>query len=169
MEPLNRARRTFVAVADRLSWLPLALVRLLLGVVFIISGWGKLHNLDTVTQFFTQLHIPAPGFNAALVAMTELVCGALVLVGLLTRLAVIPLIITMIVAIITVKMEDLNGFRDLLRIEELHYIVFFVWLAIAGAGALSLDALFGRRLERPDKHGLAPLSAPSAPRSERPM
>jgi len=87
-----------------------------------------------------------------------LVCGALILIGLLTRIAVIPLMITMVVAILTVKMEDLSGVKDLLRTEELHYIVFFIWLAIAGAGALSLDEWLARRLGN-RAPGLAPLSA----------
>src|SRR5262245_20298865 len=158
METLNRARRAALAIAEKLAWLPAALARLVLGVVFTSSGWGKLHNLDTVTQFFTQLHLPVPGFTAAFVGATELVCGALILIGLLARIAVIPLMITVVVAIITVKMEDLSGVKDLLRTEELHYIVFFIWLAIAGAGALSLDEWLARRLGN-RAPGLAPLSA----------
>ena len=165
METLSRARKTVLAIAEKLAWLPPALARLLLGVVFISSGWGKLHNLDTVTQFFTQLHLPAPGFTAVFVAANELVCGALILIGLLTRLAVIPLIVTMIVAIITVKMEDMSGLKDLLRVEEFHYIVFFIWLAIAGAGTLSVDQLVARKMERDQVPGFAPFSGPAG--SER--
>jgi putative oxidoreductase len=156
MESLNRIRKIVLAVAEKLTWLPPALARLCLGVVFVLSGWGKLHNLETVRQFFAQLHIPAPDFTAAFVASIELVCGALVLVGVLTRIAVIPLIITMIVAIVTVKMEDMSGLRDLLRVEEFHYILLSVWLAIAGAGSLSLDQLMARRLERNEKSGSEP-------------
>src|SRR5262245_44452324 len=61
----------------RLSWLPPAVARLTLGVVFALSGWGKLHGLDQVTQYFTELGIPAPAFQAAFVSGVELVGGLL--------------------------------------------------------------------------------------------
>ena len=72
------------------EWLPLLLVRASLAAVFIPSGWGKLHDLGKVTGFFTELGIPAPHFNAVLVALLELGCGALLLVGLASRLAAVP-------------------------------------------------------------------------------
>jgi len=148
MESLIRVRRDLLGIAAKLSWLPPALTRLTIGVIFLGTGWGKLHNLQKVTEFFAQLHIPAPGFNAALVATTELVCGGLILLGLIARLAAIPLIITMCVAIATAKGSDIEGLRDLLGLQEFNYIVLLVWIAVAGAGALSLDRLFSRRLER---------------------
>jgi putative oxidoreductase len=155
MESLNRVRRDLLRIAAKLSWLPPALTRRTIGVIFLGTGWGKLHNLQKVTEFFVQLHIPAPGFNAALVATTELVCGALILLGLIARLAAIPLIITMCVAIATAKGGDIEGLRDLLGLQEFDYIVLLVWIAIAGAGALSLDRLFSRRPERRQSSGAA--------------
>jgi putative oxidoreductase len=118
------------------------LVRLSLGAVFITSGWGKLHNLGQVTGFFTELGIPLPGFNAALVSTTELVGGVLILVGLFTRLAAIPLIVVMLVAIATAKRPEIDGVATLLGFIEFTYIAGFVWLLVSGAGRLSLDALF---------------------------
>jgi len=146
MNELIRIRRALLDIAARLSWLPPALARLTLGIIFAGSGWGKLHNLQTVTEFFRQLHVPAPGFNAAFVGATELVCGILLLLGLASRLAAIPLIVTMCVAIATAKSSDLEGFGDLLRLPEWDYIVLSIWIAVAGAGALSLDHLLSRRL-----------------------
>jgi putative oxidoreductase len=153
MDELIRIRRAWVGIAARLSWLPPALTRLMLGVVFIGSGWGKVHNLHKVTELFAQLHLPAPGFTAAFVGATELVCGVLLLVGLVARLAAIPLIATMCVAIATARSGDLEGFGDLLRLQELDYTLLLTWIAVAGAGALSLDNLLARRLERQPRGG----------------
>src|ERR1700722_15240953 len=88
------------AVADRLAFVGPTLARLTVGLVFIGTGWGKLHSLGDVTDFFASLHIPAPGFNARLAASTEFFGGILVLVGLGTRLASLPLAFTMVVAIL---------------------------------------------------------------------
>jgi hypothetical protein len=78
---LAALRSLLVATLDRFSWLgPLAL-RLSLGAVFVASGWGKLHSLDKVTEFFGTLGIPFPGVNATLASITELVGGALIASG----------------------------------------------------------------------------------------
>jgi putative oxidoreductase len=68
-----------------------------------------------------------------------------VLLGLGTRLACLPLAFTMVVAIATAKRGDLTGLTALVGLEEWSYIVFFVWLAVAGPGPLSLDRLIARR------------------------
>ena len=148
MSSLVKIARRLRGLATRLSWLPPALTRLMLGVVFMGTGWGKLHSLDKVTEFFAQLHIPAPAFNAALVATTELVCGTLLLVGLLARLAAIPLIATMCVALATAKSGDIEGIRDLFGQQEFNYLVLLVWLVLYGAGTVSVDHLLARRLSR---------------------
>jgi putative oxidoreductase len=137
------------AIANRLSFLGPTLARLTVGVVFIGTGWGKLHTLPDVTEYFASLHIPAPAFQARLAAGTEFFGGILVLIGLATRLASLPLGFTMVVAIATAKRAELTGLSALLGFEEWSYLVFFIWLAVAGAGPLSLDALWmkmrGRR------------------------
>lgn len=130
---------------QKLDWLPLLLARISMGSIFILSGWGKLHNLEKVTGFFTELGIPFPAFNAGLVGLTEFGCGLLILLGLLTRLASIPLIVTMTVAIITAKRSDISSFTDVLGFEEFVYIVIFIWFILKGAGKISLDALICRR------------------------
>jgi len=148
MNSLVQIARRLRPLAARLSWFPPALTRLTLGVVFMGTGWGKLHSLDKVTEFFTQLHIPAPSFNAALVATSELVCGAFLLVGLFARLAAIPLIATMCVALATAKSGDIEGIRDLLGQQEFDYVVLLIWIVIGGAGSLSADHALGRQLSR---------------------
>ena len=130
--------RTF---ADRAAFVGPTLARLTVGLVFIGTGWGKLHSIPDVTSFFTDLHIPAPGFHARLVAGTEFVGGLLVLVGLGTRLVSLPLAFTMVIAILTAKRPNIDGLTTLVGFEEWSYLVFFIWLAVAGAGPLSLDKL----------------------------
>jgi len=65
--------------------------------------------------------------------------AALLLVGLASRLSAIPLIVSMIVALITAKAEDIHGLSDLLGTVELTYIALMVWIAIAGPGRYSVD------------------------------
>ena len=113
--------------------------------IFILSGWGKLNNLSKVTEFFTELGIPFPGINAGLVGLTEFGCGLLILFGLFTRLASIPLIVTMTMAIITAKRSDISSFTDVLGFEEFVYIVIFTWFLVQGAGKISLDNFLCRR------------------------
>jgi len=131
-------------ILAQLNWLPPFLARVSIGSVFIVSGWGKLHNIQKVIGFFTDLGIPFPDFQAHLVAVTEFTCGGLILLGVLTRLASIPLIITMIVAILTAKKSDINGITDLLGTDEFIYIVFFIWFVVSGAGKVSFDSFFSK-------------------------
>jgi putative oxidoreductase len=160
MDAVLRIRRFILSAAERLSWLPPTLARVAIGVVFVGTGWGKLHNLDKITGFFAELGIPAPGFNAVLASSAELVCGALILVGLLTRLASLPLIVVMAVAILTAKRGEIGGLSDLLGFVETLYIVLLAWLATAGPGPLSLDRV---ALRAPGGTGPAAKPAPAVP------
>jgi putative oxidoreductase len=136
--------RRLRAIADRIAFLGPTLARLTVGLVFIGTGWGKLHSIPDVTEFFTSLHIPAPGFNARLTAATEFFGGLAVLLGLGTRLVSLPLGFTMVIAILTAKRADITGLTALVGFEEWSYLVFFIWLALVGAGPLSIDGLLGR-------------------------
>ena len=149
-ENLMRAREVLQTAAGRLAWLPPLLIRLCLAAVFIPSGWGKLHDLAKVTGFFSELGIPLPHLNAVVVAVSELVCGVLLLVGLASRLAAIPLIVSMTVAIITAKRPDIGGPVDLFALDEVVYLVLAVAILVGGAGALAADRLIASTL-KPDK------------------
>ena len=126
-------------LSSRLSWLPPLAVRLVLGLVFLRTGWGKLHSLDSVEQFFASLGIPAPGVHAVLVGAVELVGGALLLAGLGTRLAALALAGTMAVAIVTAIAPQAGSLLDLTATVELAYLAMLAGLIVTGAGALSLD------------------------------
>jgi putative oxidoreductase len=136
-----------LTITSKLNWLPALISRITIGFIFIQSGWGKLHHLDKVVQFFTSLGIPAPQIQAPFVACVEFGCGALVLVGLFTRLASIPLIGTMVVAILTAKLKDVADLSDFFSLSEYLFIVLLVWLIVKGAGALSVDQVLAKRCE----------------------
>ena len=137
----GRVRR----VLDRLDWIGPLLVRLTLGLVFVTTGWGKLHNLEKVTEYFASLHIPLPGAQAAFVSTVELVGGAMLVLGLGTRIAALLLIGVMTVATLTAKLPEAESLIDLASTIELTYLATFVWLVLAGGGRASLDHAIARR------------------------
>ena len=147
---LLAARSIVLRAASALSWLPLAAARLVLGVVFLQSGWGKLHDLPRVVDYFASLGIPAPHLQAPFVAGVELAGGALLLAGLFTRVASVPLAATMVVALATAKRADVASASDLLATVELLSLLLLGALAASGGGALSLDALLVRRFATQD-------------------
>jgi len=146
LDRLRRLHETMLSVSRRLAWLPPLLARVSVGLVFVSTGWGKLQNLERVIVFFRSLGIPAPEYQAPLVGATELSCGLLLVLGLGTRFAAVPLVITMGVAIRTALWVELDGTLDLFGREEYLFIVLLAWLAVAGAGAVSLDAIVPRIL-----------------------
>ena len=143
-------RRFALNVLGRLDFVPPLLVRFVIGFVFVNTGWGKLHSLDHLIQYFTELKIPFPQIQAPFVAGIEFVCGGLVLVGLATRFAAFPLVGTMVVAIATALWPDLDGLNDLLGRAEFLYIVLLVGLVVRGAGAVSIDSLLAKRIDAAD-------------------
>ena len=145
-------RERALAAARKASWLPPLLIRLCLAAVFIPSGWGKLHDLQKVTDFFTELGIPWPHLNAVVVGASELGCGALLLVGLASRLAALPLIVSMTIALLTAKRADIGGPVDLFAVDELIYGVLAIAIVVLGAGAVSADGLATRLLFHPNEH-----------------
>ena len=141
-------RPLMLSIASKLSWLPPLVARLTVGWVFLLSGWGKLHGLQDVVDFFRSLGIPAPEIQAPFASGTEFVCGGLLLVGLASRLASVPLIVVMTVAIMTARFEELTSAGALFGFIEWLYIALLLWIAVAGPGPLSLDALIVRKTRR---------------------
>jgi len=131
-------------VGSALQWLSPAVARLTVGLVFLQSGWGKLHDVEKVTNYFTELGLAAPAFQARLASTAEFVCGGLLLLGFATRFAAVPLIVTMCVAIRTAQWEQVDGIGSLVGLTEFAYIALLLWLATNGAGPLSLDRLIAR-------------------------
>jgi uncharacterized membrane protein YphA (DoxX/SURF4 family) len=103
MERLGVLRERSLALLEKTHSGALLLARLGVGLLFLSTGWGKVHSIPKVTGFFMSLGIPLPGLNAVVVAYSELLCGTALVVGLFARLATVPLIVSMIVAILTAK------------------------------------------------------------------
>jgi putative oxidoreductase len=143
-----------LAVARLFTWLAPLAVRITVGVVFMGTGWTKLQNLPAITKNFTALGIPAPEILTPFVSGVEFVGGALLLVGLLTRFAAVPLMVVMVVAILSAKTTDIDSLESFLGFEEVSYFVMFAWLAVAGPGRVSLDHLILKASGRNTKeHG----------------
>jgi putative oxidoreductase len=125
----------------RSQWIAQLLVRLFLGYFFFETGWSKIGNLDAMAERFMGWGIPFPAFNAALSGYTELIGGALIVLGLATRLAAIPLCVNMVVAILVVNIRTLSGLDEFFELSEPLYALCFVWLFFSGPGRASLDHL----------------------------
>jgi len=138
---------SLLALVERARPAALLLARLSVGLLFVSTGWGKVHNVPKVTQFFESLHIPAPGFHAVLVGYSELLCGAALVVGLLSRLATIPLIVSMTVALLTAKRAEIHGVFDLVGQDEFTYLVMLVVIAVVGPGKIALDRFVARFID----------------------
>ncbi|MDI1282821.1 MAG: DoxX family protein [Reyranella sp.] len=126
-------------VAGYFAWAAPLAGRITVGWVFLWSGWQKLHILPRMIENFRDWGIPAPEIMAPFASGVELVTGVLLLVGLLTRFAAVPMMIVMAVAIASAKASQIDSLETFLGFEEVAYFVMFAWLAIAGPGPVSLD------------------------------
>lgn len=142
------------------------LIRLVVGGVFLSEGIQKFLYPDVNGGGrFAKIGIPAPEVMASFVGVVEIACGSLILIGLLTRIAAIPLIADMLVAILSTKIPILlgHGFWGF-SLRTLPYYGFWgmahesrtdfsmllgsIFLLIVGAGAWSLDARLRRQVAR---------------------
>jgi putative oxidoreductase len=126
----------------------LAVLRIVLGVTFILHGGQKLfvYGFDGVAGAFGQMGVPAAGFFGPFVALVEFFGGIAITLGLLTRLAALGIGSTMVVAILTVHLKQ--GFFNPGGVEfPLSLLGSAIALLIAGAGAYSVDAVIAKRLQ----------------------
>jgi putative oxidoreductase len=128
-------------IASYFSWAGPLLVRLIVGYVFMLSGWGKLNSLPQMIQNFTEWGIPFPKILTPFVSGVECFGGIMLILGLFTRIPAAMLAVVMLVAIRSAKWENVDSLETLLGFEEATYFAAFMWLAIAGPGAASLDRL----------------------------
>jgi putative oxidoreductase len=131
-------------VARHLEWLGPLFARIVTGWVFLWTGWGKLTHLPLVTQNFEGWGIPAPQLLAPFASGVEFFGAIFLILGLLTRISAGALGVVMIVALLAVQWPEVDSLLTLLGLEEVMYLALFLWLAIAGAGRVSLDYLVER-------------------------
>lgn len=147
--PLTKAHCCFVKLAGYLRCPLLLAMRLYWGWSFFQTGKGKLMHLDRTTGYFESIHIPMPHLNAILAGSTECFGGLLLLLGLGSRIACVPLIFTMVIAYATTEMDAVKAiFSDpdkFVSAAPFQFMfVCFIVLAF-GPGRLSLDALLCRK------------------------
>jgi len=123
----------------------LLLVRILVGWVFVSEGLQKfLFPAQLGVGRFEKIGIPSPHVTAPFVGTVEIVCGSLLLIGLFTRLAAIPLLAVILVAIATTKIPMLakTGVWSMLHEARADFsmLLGLLFLLITGAGSLALDA-----------------------------
>ena len=126
------------------------LIRLMVGAVFLSEGIQKFLSPDELgAGRFLKIGLPMPEVLGPFVGTFEIVCGSLTLLGLLTRLAVIPLLVIMAVALTTTKWPMLadQGFWYMAHESRTDWSMSLglLFLLVAGAGPRSLDAWFASR------------------------
>lgn len=120
------------------------IIRLMVGAVFLSEGIQKFLFTDTLgAGRFAKIGLPNPDFLAPFTGCFEIICGTLVLIGLFTRLAAVPLFIIISVAIITTKAQLLsaNGFWSMLHDSRTDWAMLLgtIFLIIKGGGSWSAD------------------------------
>jgi uncharacterized membrane protein YphA (DoxX/SURF4 family) len=126
------------------------LIRILVGWVFLSEGIQKFLFPDSLgVGRFVKIGIPWAQVMAPFVGVVEIVCGSLLLIGLITRLATVPLLIDIGVALYSTKIVTLakNGFWGTLHEArtDLSMLLGLIFLLVVGAGAWSLDAWLAER------------------------
>lgn len=126
------------------------LIRILAGWVFLSEGIQKFLFPDALgVGRFVKIGIPWPHIMAPFVGVIEIVCGTLLLIGFLTRLATIPLLIDIAVALYSTKIVGFakNGFWSTLHEArtDVSMLLALLFLVLVGGGSLSLDAIFQSR------------------------
>ena len=142
--------RTFISELHTWEWLAILVTRLAVGLLFFLSGRGKLfvpERREQMRQTLLEAHIPFPEFNALFVSTVEFVFGLLLIFGALTPISCLMLGGLMIVAIATMAVRNIKAsspvgwLAEFLYLPEVLYLVILIWLFFSGAGWVSVDHL----------------------------
>ncbi|MBB5331358.1 DoxX family protein [Tunturiibacter gelidoferens] len=149
MKKLLELYERFAVLVSYLQSPFLLVVRLYWGWQLMQSGWGKLHHLDKVTDYFTSLNLPAPGVTAHFVSGLEFFGGLLLILGLGSRLIGLILSVNMLVAYWTADRDALFAvFSDpgkFYNADPYTFLFASAMVLVFGAGLFSVDALLRRR------------------------
>jgi putative oxidoreductase len=145
IEITTKAYSLFARAVSFLQSPLLLAVRLYWGWQFFQTGLGKLKDIDKVVDFFTSLNIPHPVFTAHFVGGLECVGGALLFLGLGSRLIALPLTVNMLVAYITADREALLSFfsdpAKFYAADPYTFLFASLLILVFGPGKISLDAV----------------------------
>ena len=139
-----------LSLGSNIQSLFLLWMRLTWGHQFMLAGFSKLSNLDETTTFFTSLNIAYAQFNVYLVGYTELIGGALLILGLASRLVSIPLILIMLTALNTAHAHIFNHFEFITHPSRLvneapyAFLITTIMILAFGPGRVSIDAWIKR-------------------------
>jgi len=151
MAHLLRLYRRVASASSSLQSVMLLAVRLYWGFQFAQTGWGKLHNLAKITEFFASLNIPFPSFTAPFVSTLEFVGGILLMLGLFSRPVALLLACNMLVAYWTADREALSAiFSDPGKFyvaDPYTFLFASLMVLIFGAGLFAVDPLVAKRLK----------------------
>ena len=125
--------------------LALLLLRIGVGLIFVLAGWGKLTGIENVQSFFGNVGIPLAGIMAWVVALVEFVGGLMVLIGYKVKIPSLLLAFIMIVAILTVKLGGDGGFSGM-RVDIMLFVSSLA-LAILGSGGYSVEGMLNKSHE----------------------
>jgi putative oxidoreductase len=149
---MNTVAKAYGLLNSLTTWVQspfLLCVRLYWGWQFMQTGWGKLHSLAQVTQFFTSLGIPAPGTTAMFVGCVELAGGVLLMLGLASRLTGLVLTGNMLTAYLTADREAfLSIFSNpgkFYGADPYTFLFAALLILIFGPGWIALDTYVARR------------------------
>ena len=132
------------------EWLGILVARVAVGLLFFLSGRGKLfvpERREQMRQTLIEAHVPFPDVNAVFVSMIEFVCGLLIVFGALTPLACVMLGCVMMTAIATTAIRNIKAtslpawLSEFLYLPEVLYLVILFWLFFSGPGWFSIDRL----------------------------
>ena len=142
--------RTFLSELNAWQWVGVLVARLAVGLLFFLSGRGKLfvpQRHEQMRETLVAAKIPFPGFNAVLVSTVEFVGGLLLILGALTPLACVMLSCVMIVAIATTAIKNIKAtsrlgwLSEFLYVPDVLYLVILFWIFLSGPGWFSIDHL----------------------------
>lgn len=147
---VQKAARLGLAIASRLAFVAPLLTRVTVGYAFLLTGHGKLGNLENFAGYLNDLGVPFASAQAPFLASLEFVGGACLILGLLTRLMGLGLAGTMVGALVTAEGQAFidswapTGDVGPLDIDPWVFLLLLSWLVLYGPGALSLDRLIAK-------------------------
>jgi putative oxidoreductase len=163
--PVTKAAKWYdcaMGMVNHLQPVLLLLVRLYIGYQSAVAGWAHLTHVDQTAQFFASLNIPMPRLNVYIAGSTEVVGGALLALGVASRLVAIPFSFNFLIAILSVDLADpklrdmlFHIWRDqdfVLKDDAFPFLFVGVLVLIFGPGKYSLDHYVLRPLFHRDRH-----------------
>jgi len=141
---------TFLTELHALEWIGILVARLAVGLLFFLSGRGKLfvpEQREQMRETLVAAHVPFPEFNTLLVSTVEFVFGLFLILGALTPITCAMLGCVMIMAIATIAIRNIKAtsplgwLSEFLYLPEVLYLVILCWLFLSGPGWFSIDRL----------------------------